>query len=110
MTGIGGGELLAGKNVAKVSTAIGTLNLGTEVRHADNFGNGTLDFLIKTGPTAAGMEFGGGQVEGSMTAPAVIGTLNEILVILAGKGWLGALVNNYLFLLRSERVEFGCGS
>ena len=62
MAGVGRSEFFAGKNVAKVSATIGALNFGAIVIMVNDSDNGTVNFLVKAGPAAAGMKFSGGSV------------------------------------------------
>ena len=105
MTGVFGGEFFASKNMTQVGIAIGTADFGSSTvgKPFDR----SLNFLIKAGPAAAGMELGRGLIERGVTVPAIIGALDEKIIIFTTEGWFCLPANNHLLFFRGEVTKGG---
>lgn len=89
----------ADKNVAQVSTTLLAGNLGSAAVGIGCLHNSAWDFLIKAWPTAARVKFAVRSIERGVTPTALVGALNEKILIFASKRGFGAFVNdNSLFL------------
>jgi hypothetical protein len=106
MAGIFGGEALTGEDVTQVRAAGGTGYLCPPAvgigRAADRAGY----LLVKARPTAAGMEFIRGSVEGRIAPAAYVNAVFEQPVIFPAEGRFGTLVQDDPFFVRRQSVIF----
>lgn len=95
------------ENMAQVSAAVGTDNLGSfhTPRAVGVASHGTRDAVKVRGPAAAGLELVVGLVQRSFTASTGVDTvIREELVVLSGARSLGALLPQDSELLCNELV------
>lgn len=94
------GKPFSFENVAEMGPASGAADLNTHsigVRYAFD---GPGDFGIEAGPSASGVELRVGRVEGRVTTLAYVGAAFEVMIILPGKGSLGATMDDHSLLGR----------
>lgn len=97
-----GGELLAAEDVAEVAAAVGALDLGPPAVGVGEVFHRRGQFGVEGGPAAVRRELVLGAVEQRAAAPARVDAVLEEVVVLAGEGALGALVDDDRLLLGGE--------
>ncbi len=96
------GEVFADKNMSQVGAAVCTLNLGAHPIWVRQPLHSTGDFVLETWPTAVGFKLALGTIKFGAAAFANICAFLPKREVFTSERHLGAFVNYYLLLFRSE--------
>lgn len=91
--------MFTGKDMAQVCAAVCTLNFRPETVGIRQFLHGSRNFLIKTGPPAAGMEFIVRTIQLRIALLTNVRPLFEVIIVLTRKRRLCSLVLDDIGLL-----------
>ena len=108
MADILGRESLAGEHMAQMSSAFRADDLGPASVGVGNAPDRSLDLVIETGPAAARIELVRRAVKRLAALPAAVDARLVVVVILAGEGPLGALVDDHPFFFLCKRFHALC--
>lgn len=92
-------KMFTGEDMAQVCAAIRTLNFCSKAVGIRQFLHGSRNFLIKTGPPAAGMEFIVRTIQLRITLLTNVRPLFEVIIVLTRKRRFGSLVLDDIGLL-----------
>ena len=98
-------EVLAYKDVAKVSAAVSTLDFGSHAVGVRQPPNRARDFLVKAWPATVRLKLAFRTVQPSSAAFADVGAFFPERVILPSERHFGAFVHDNLFFFRSKLFE-----
>jgi hypothetical protein len=100
-----GREPFSNEDVAEVASAVvANYFRAAAVGVGDSF-DSAGDFVVETGPAAAGVEFIVGVIKRSLTLPAYVNAVGFVIPVFAGKRPFGALVQDDPGFFRSEVVQ-----
>ena len=97
-------EVFAGEHMSEMAVALRAADLGARAIRIGNVLHGTLDFLIKTRPTATGMKLAIRSVEFCIALPAEIGSSPEFALIFTRERRLGTPSKNDVCFFGGEGV------
>ncbi len=105
MAGIFRRETLTCKDVTQMSVACLADDFGARSIRVGNALDRTGNFLIKTRPAAAGMEFSRRGVEWCVAAATEVRPFDKKIIVLARTWTLGSFVDDNALFFRGERIE-----
>ena len=97
---------LSNEHMAQMAFAMGTNDLCASTVFIRNSFYSTGDFIIKSGPSTTGIKFIFSVIKDKATLPAMVCSVYKKVIVLAGKGWLCAFVNDDTFFFRCQGVKF----
>lgn len=98
-------EAFPRKHMAQMPAAVRAENLGAVAVRVRCPPDGAFNLIIKGGPAAMGVKLVFRAVQGRLTLPAhIVAAGFKMVGVLAGKGGLGALVQDDLLLVRRQLV------
>ena len=97
MPGIFGGIALSGEDMSQMAAAFPAEDFHPVPVGVWSFSDGSGNFLVKAGPAATGVEFGGGCVKRRVAFATLVRSFDKKIVVLASTGRFGAFVFDNAF-------------
>src|SRR5690606_3949192 len=108
MAGVFRGEALAGKDMPEVAATVVAEDFRPAAIGIALPAHSPRDFVVKTGPAAAGVKFVLRFIQRGFTTAADVYPCGLVIVVFTGKGPFRALVFNNVFLFFSKLVPVFC--
>lgn len=100
------GETFSAKNMPEVGAAGSTLDLGAISIRIEQFLYCAGDGIVKTGPTATGIEFIFRMEKSRPALTANVGSLAKKLVVFPAERSFGAFMKDHAFFFGCKRFHF----